>query len=165
MAVIKQNNMSSKIKKLNQEVNFKNRKQRINLYNRTFMNHNVESRLFTLQKEAINLTTQVLAVALDPKEANLLNLAEAVGDVETCIEFVKLSIPKLQEASVNIRQRKLSALKNRTDGIDEAKKLEGSKDVEGESIETKSSGVNGKFYGSLQKKKSFLDYLLFWRNW
>lgn len=107
-----------KIKKLNnkkEEFNPKNKNHRAKLYERTFMQHNVESRLFTLQEESINLTLQTAAVALDPSKANLLNLAEAIADVETATEFTKHSIPKLQEASTNIKYNKLHSLKERTD--------------------------------------------------
>lgn len=105
-----------KAKLLNkEEVNFKNKNQRYRLYLRTFMKHNVESRLFTLQKEAINLTLQTAASALDPSKANLLNLAESIGDVETCIEIIKHTIPKLKIASENIKYNKLQTLKERTD--------------------------------------------------
>lgn len=105
-----------KSKSLNKvEFNPKNKAHRANLFERSFMKHNFESRMFTLQKEGINLTTQTLAVALDPSAKNLLNLAEAIGDVETMIEVAKLSIPKLQEASTNIRHGKLVNLYNRTE--------------------------------------------------
>lgn len=119
--------MNKKIKQtknpfLKPDFNPKNKTHRFNLYQRTFMKHNVESRLFTLQKEAINLTTQTLATALNPNKENLLNLAEAIGDVETCIEIIKLTIPKLTEASTNIKHGKLQTLKNRTDEAD--KKLQ-----------------------------------------
>ena len=104
-----------KIKSLKkQEFNPKNKNHRVQLFNQNFMKHNIASRMFTLQKEAINLTTQTLAVGLDPTVKNLLNLAEAIGDVETMIEVAKLSIPKLQEASANIKQGKLVNLHNRT---------------------------------------------------
>ncbi len=98
-----------------QEFNPKNKNHRVQLFNKSFMKHNIESRMFTLHKEAINLTTHTLACGLDPNGKNLLNLAEAIGDVETMIEVAKLSIPKLQEASANIKQGKLVNLHNRTE--------------------------------------------------
>ena len=153
-----------KVKSLNkEEVNFRNKKQRFNLYQRTFMKHNVESRLFTLQKESINLTLQTAATALDPSRENLLNLAESIGDVETCIEFIKMSIPKLQDASGNIRQNKLTSLKNRTDDEDEAKRLnpEAAKITEHEKpseASVKAAQLIKEFSSSIPEKRSPLGF-------
>lgn len=98
--------------------NFKNKKNRSNLYERTFMKNNLESRLMTLQQSAAKLGLHTTAFALDMNQANYEEFSEAIGDVETMIELAKYSIEPLQETSMNSKHGKLQRLKDRTDESD-----------------------------------------------
>lgn len=115
MHVTKASKMT-KLKSLNKEAtNFKNKGQRIKLYNRTLLKHNFESRIFTLQNEALKLATISTSVAINTDKRNLFKLAEQIGAIEVIIEVVKLSVPKLSELSTESKYDDLSSLKRRAD--------------------------------------------------
>lgn len=99
---------------IKQEFNAKNKTHRRKLYEKVFLKHNTESLLFTLQKEAINLTSKTAVAALDPSSDNLLTLAEAIGDLNIAIEVNETAIPKLHEVSIGSKYRKLSTLNENT---------------------------------------------------
>ena len=101
----------SKIKKLlHIDFNPKNKKHRENLFMRSFMKHDIQSRLFTLQNESINLTAQTLSFALNPDKRSAQKLAEAIGNVEMMIEVIQLSTPRLKEASDSSKRTNLENL-------------------------------------------------------
>ena len=173
-----------KVRRPNDNNNFKNKNHRRDLYNRTFMKHNLESRLFTLQQAAIDLSSKAGYLALDMTVPNFDKFAEVIGDIETTIEFIKLSIPPLQQAATDKRYKKLENLKERTDKADEQKE-EASADLKPASEDSQKEEASAnlklvnedmaeatektaeavrKFAETIKKKKTLLDYLLFWHN-
>lgn len=97
------------------KVNFNSVAQRRKLYERTFLTHNTESLLFTLQKEAINLGLESVANAVNPSTENLLRLAESVAGVEMSLEFTKMAIAGLEDSANNIRNHNLMNVKKNAD--------------------------------------------------
>ena len=141
-------------RKLNEAVNFKNKGQRLKLYNRTFMKHNLESRLFTLQQAAIDLSSKSGFFALDQTAQNFDNFIEAIGDIKTTIEIAELSMPALLEASAARRFKKLQNLKDRTD----------KDDLQKEELAQKPNEEPAELSKPIPKKKTFIERLMFWRK-
>lgn len=152
--IIKSNNSTS--------TNFKNKKQRLNLYARTFRIHSVPSQLFTLQREALELGLSSAAFALDTNDKNYHKLCESVGDIETMIESLKQTLTSLAENSANIKEDKLNRLKTRTDETEAKAKEEPAEEAKktelDKAIEEKAEAV------LKPKQKSFLEKLMFWKD-
>lgn len=156
--------------------NFKNKKNRSNLYERTFMKNNLESRLMTLQQSTTKLSLYTTAFALDMNQANYEEFSEAIGDVETMIELAKYSIEPLQETSMNSKHGKLQRLKDRTDESDLKRISEIQAEAKTESEKTEEAISEAKkeiedikikeiqVHGSeeIKPEKTFLQKLCFW---
>ena len=112
------------LKLVKDKFNPKNKTHRHNLYKETFLQHSTESLLFTLQKEAINLTSKCAITALDPTSDNLFALAEAIGDLNIAIEVNETAIPKLHEVSIGSKYRKLTSLNENNESKKEQRKKE-----------------------------------------
>lgn len=158
------------------KTNFKNKKNRFNLYNRTFMNWNLESRLATFQDQAIKLALYSGDFLHDVNNAEKYKaFSEAIGSMETMIELAKLSIEPLSETSANSKYIKLQNLKDLHDKAD-ADKLE----ISVEDSENPKSSPEGGAKHNLSKEdiellevdfeeikpieKTFLQKLLFWKK-
>lgn len=143
----------------------KNKTHRRKLYEKVFLKHNTESLLFTLHKEAINLTSKTAIVALDLSSENLAVLAEAIGDLNIAVEVNETAIPKLHEVSIGSKYRKLTTLKDNTDKA-EAKEAEtagknGSEVKEEADLAkafTKAEKAIKEFGDSIPPKRSFLGF-------
>jgi hypothetical protein len=99
-----------------------NFKERNKLYKRTFLKHGFDSRVFTLQQEAINLSSKAGHLALDMSPENFNKFAETIAGIETTIEIIKISVPSLPGMIADIKYQKLQNLKDFTDKK-EAKEL------------------------------------------
>ena len=106
------------IKQDKSKTNFKNKKNRTNLYDRSFMKWNLESRLATLQEQAIKLSLHSGSFLHDIQNSEKYKeFSEAIGSLETMVELAKYSIEPLAETSANSKYIKLQNLKDHTDKI------------------------------------------------
>ena len=94
------------------DINYKNKDQRIKLYELTFMKQSAESRVITLNRELLN-TSLATSGVLNDSTRTLLELAEAIADLEIITEVVKLSILNLSEAVSELKNKKLNSMNRR----------------------------------------------------
>lgn len=99
-------------------MNFKNKKNRLNIYRRTFMKWNLETRIATLQEQAIQLSLYSGSFLHDLENKEKYKaFYGAIGSLETMIEVAKESLETLAENSAESKYEKLQKLKNHTDKI------------------------------------------------
>jgi len=131
------------------------KKQRQYLYKMTFMLWNVEQRLSTFQKSAIEVSLAVNKFGTEASDANFNKLCENVSDIETMIEVIELTFAPLREEVERIKKQKLVVLQRTTRLNQEANGLEEKAGL----IKKEASEV----FQKLNQKKSFFQKLLFWK--
>jgi hypothetical protein len=156
-----------KILKLgDKKFNPKNRFHRIRLYKKVFLSERTESILNTLLQESLNLASKTQHAAIYGGTDQLIELSNALADIEIAIEIVKQKIPALETHVYSTKLRKLDSLFNTIESKEDQSEPENiSKEIVSDlKEEVQSIKSNGQSKDSLKrgeeiakKKEGFID--------
>lgn len=91
-------------------MSYNTRKQRLNLYKKTFLEWTPEQRLLTFNEVNADLTLASLQFSKKPSDASYMKLCQCIGDVEVMVEVIEESFDNIRFNTDKIKKDKLFQL-------------------------------------------------------
>lgn len=96
-------------------MSYNTKKQRLNLYRKTFLDWTPEQRLLTFNEVNADLTLASLQFGKKPSDASYMKLCQCIGDVEVMVEVIEESFDNIRLNVDRIKKDKLIQLKKQAE--------------------------------------------------